>query len=142
MRINPRCAEMTQAKCGTADVRRLGSHVQAFRSLPIDLEADAGLPRRDPRALRDVRGDTSGEDLASLRTFPNQIIHIPPLRPARNSPPTIGRGLSPSHFADWHQRAGCHCWPVQQWSSIHNNWYRRIWSEPWQLLTQNGFGRM
>jgi hypothetical protein len=100
MRINPRCAEMTQANCGTADVRCLGSHEQAFRSLPIDLEADAGLPRRGPLALRDVRGDTSGEDLASFRAFPNQRINVPPLRPARNSPLTIGCGGSPGHYAD------------------------------------------
>ena len=40
-----------------------------------------------------------------VRAFPNQLIDIPPLRPARTGPLTIGWGGSPGHFADWYQLA-------------------------------------
>lgn len=40
-----------------------------------------------------------------VRAFPNQLIDIPPLRPAQTEPLTIGWGGSPGHFADWYQLA-------------------------------------
>ncbi len=40
-----------------------------------------------------------------VRAFPNQLIDIPPLRPPRTGPLTIGWGGSPGHFADWYQLA-------------------------------------
>ena len=40
-----------------------------------------------------------------VRAFPNQLIDIPPLRPACTGPLTIGWGGSPGHFADWYQLA-------------------------------------